>query len=642
MPNSTLNVADIPANGLREWLEAAGFDEPDLTEVLGKFVENAISLDMMPLLSDDDIKELLPKVGWRMKVREITCRGEPVQLPPTPCGTPQETVDDDEDRDLNATGYGSDGRTSCDYGCQCSNCSAPEQDQLPQHTMAPRPTATHDTTEPYEKKETLTALKFSNDENPLLWDERESSPTCRIGWCSKKNYRKRENKRQRGRAADAADEEFDSTTTTANKQSNTTTDNGGASDNAHGTNGASDHEAGGGVTVVGRRSEKNAAAAFLILAEKARDAIGMSKWNPGQKEAVVAVLSGRDVLAWLRTGGGKSLIFMAIAQVYELQQRFRKMVVVISPLISLMQDQTKKINAGTARHGLKAVFLGGGSRTVDAELEAVQLGAGECNILFMSPEKSEWLSSNTVANRVGLLVVDEAHKLLEDGMFRPAWIKQVPNIRGKLPHKVPVVAMSATMPPSQEGVFKSRMGVVDAVTIRGKVDRPDIFLDAQHKGGPKKDIPRIHRAIVDARACGGSEAGTIVYCPARAEVKKVAKSLEDLGLKVGVIHGHGGEGSADDHYAKNAEVLRAWLGGELDTVVANSAFGLGIDHPRVVLVVLYGMPQSIEAYWQYAGRLARSPGVIGHCILYHQYSDRRIIESWADDCSEEKWLKDIR
>ena len=166
MPNSTLNVADIPANGLRAWLEAAGFDEPDLAEVLGKFVENAISLDMMPLLSDDDIKELLPKVGWRMKVREITCRGEPVQLPPTPCGTPQETVDDDEDRDLNATGYGSDGRTSCDYGCQCSNCSAPEQDQLPQHTMAPRPTATHDTTEPYEKKETLTALKFSNDENP--------------------------------------------------------------------------------------------------------------------------------------------------------------------------------------------------------------------------------------------------------------------------------------------------------------------------------------------------------------------------------------------------------------------------------------------------------------------------------------------
>ena len=108
--------------------------------------------------------------------------------------------------------------------------------------------------------------------------------------------------------------------------------------------------------------------------------------------------------------------------------------------------------------------------------------------------------------------------------------------------------------------------------------------------------------------------GCVIYAHSKAEVKKLGDKLTALGLKVGIIHGLEEGVDRDQHYNTNADTQKRWLDGALEVVVANSAFGLGIDHPNVVLVIVYGLPDSIESFWQYAGRAARGNSVIGHCV----------------------------
>ena len=337
-----------------------------------------------------------------------------------------------------------------------------------------------------------------------------------------------------------------------------------------------------------------------------RQIFGFDAFRPGQEEIVDAVAQGRNVLAIMPTGGGKSLC-------YQLPALMRDGVtVVISPLIALMRDQVRAL----AEAGVAAGALTSGN-TEDENAEVIRaLTSGGLRLLYMAPERLASGATVAMLRRAGVsaIAVDEAHCVSQWGHdFRPDYLR-VGDLRRAL--NVPLAAFTATADAETRDEIVSRLfgGDTPQVFLRG-FDRPNIHLAFQPKDGPR-------RQIMDFAQARRGQSG-IIYCGTRAKTETLAQALNDSGLPAVAYHG-GME--AEDR--RGVEIRFQREDGLI--VVATVAFGMGIDKPDIRWVAHADLPKSIEAYYQEIGRGGRD-GAPAETLTLFGPDDIRLRRSQIDE-----------
>ncbi|WP_111735297.1 DNA helicase RecQ [Roseovarius amoyensis] len=337
-----------------------------------------------------------------------------------------------------------------------------------------------------------------------------------------------------------------------------------------------------------------------------RDVFGFQAFRPGQEEIVHTVAEGRNTLAIMPTGGGKSLC-------YQLPALMRKGVtVVISPLIALMRDQVRALRAA----GVEAGALT--SANTDEETQAVHaaLAEGTLKLLYIAPERLAAGSGQGLLRRinVSLIAVDEAHCVSQWGHdFRPDYLR-IGDLRRAL--GVPLAAFTATADAETrtEIVAKLFDGEEPQIFLRG-FDRPNIHLAFQPKDRP--------RAQVIAFAAARKGQPGIVYCATRARTETLAKALRDESHNAAHYHG-GMEAEARREVEERFNVEDDLI------VVATIAFGMGVDRPDIRWVVQADLPKSIEAYYQEIGRAGRD-GAPAETLTLYGADDIRLRRAQIDE-----------
>ncbi len=319
---------------------------------------------------------------------------------------------------------------------------------------------------------------------------------------------------------------------------------------------------------------------------------GFQAFRPGQEEIVRAVIAGRDTLAIMPTGGGKSLCFQLPALCLP------GMTVVISPLIALMRDQVRALKAA----GVEAGALTSGNTEEETEEVFAAIDEGRLKLLYIAPERLA--SGATMAllrrARTGLIAVDEAHCVSQWGHdFRPDYLR-IGELKRAL--GVPLAAFTATADEETRAEIVTRLfeGRAPATFLRG-FDRPNIHLAFEPKDQPRQQILRFAAA---RRGQSG-----IVYCAARARTESLAAALREAGHPA--CHYHGGM-EAEDRRAVEARFQRE----DGLIVVATVAFGMGIDKPDIRWVAHADLPKSIEGYYQEIGRAGRDGAPAETMTLY--------------------------
>jgi ATP-dependent DNA helicase RecQ len=319
---------------------------------------------------------------------------------------------------------------------------------------------------------------------------------------------------------------------------------------------------------------------------------GFPSFRPGQAEIVEAVAAGRNVLAIMPTGGGKSLC-------YQLPALMRDGVtVVISPLIALMRDQVRSLREA----GVEAGALTSGNTEEETEEVFRALDEGRLKLLYMAPERLASGGTLTLLRRIrtALIAVDEAHCVSQWGHdFRPDYLR-IGELRRAL--KVPLAAFTATADAETRDEIVARLfdGRAPEVFLRG-FDRPNI-----HLAFAPKDQPR--RQILAFAAARKGQSG-IVYCATRAKTETLAKALGEAGHAACAYHG--GMEAEDRRLVETRFQREDGL-----IVVATVAFGMGIDKPDIRWVAHADLPKSIEAYYQEIGRAGRDGAPAETLTLY--------------------------
>jgi ATP-dependent DNA helicase RecQ len=329
---------------------------------------------------------------------------------------------------------------------------------------------------------------------------------------------------------------------------------------------------------------------------------GYPDFRPAQAPVIQSILEGRDTLAVLPTGGGKSICFQIPALV------LGGLTIVVSPLISLMQDQ---VDAARAR-GLPAACLNSslGKAERDAVLQAI--GDGSLRLLYVSPERLERLSLELGRQGIQprLLVVDEAHCIAEWGHdFRPSY-RKLGRIRYQL-GRPQAVALTGSATPEVRSEIARALRLKPGFALHlGSFDRPNLWFGAVHV---KNDGERLEALLELLR---GDDAMAIVYTPTRGSTEAVARALCMAGHRAAPYH-------AGLTKPRRAETLDAFLQDRVDVVVATCAFGMGIDKPAVRTVIHWSPPATPEAYYQEAGRAGRD-GEFARCVLLWRACDTEL------------------
>ena len=332
---------------------------------------------------------------------------------------------------------------------------------------------------------------------------------------------------------------------------------------------------------------------------------GFDQFRPLQEDIADAAIYGRDTLALLPTGGGKSICFQIPGIARE------GICVVISPLIALMHDQVEQLQ----RRGLraKAITSGMSYREIDITLDNARFGG--LDFLYTSPERLQtalFLERFKRMN-VSLIVVDEAHCISEWGHdFRPPY-RQIHELR-KLHPEVPVIALTATATPAVKKDIVEQLQMKDPALFEGPFQRPNLSYEVYPVTNKSAAILKLVKQFEGSSG--------IIYCQKRKSVKEVANLLISQGHQVGIYHG--GMDSKT-----RAAMMKAWLKGDLRIMVATNAFGMGIDKADVRYVAHYEFPNNPEAYFQEAGRAGRD-GLEARTFVFYEQSDitqtTRIVE----------------
>jgi ATP-dependent DNA helicase RecQ len=331
-----------------------------------------------------------------------------------------------------------------------------------------------------------------------------------------------------------------------------------------------------------------------------RHHFGHGEFRPAQRPVIASVLAGRDTLAVLPTGGGKSVCFQVPALVTG------GLTLVVSPLIALMQDQ---VAAASAR-GIPAAALH--SAVGEAEREAIWRGLtdGSLRLLYVSPERLTRLAPELQDRAIGpaLLAVDEAHCIAEWGHdFRPSY-RTLGAARYRL-GRPPAVALTGSATP------EVRRDIARALRFRpgrydehlGSFDRANLWFGVVPVASERARLEALVRLLAD------DDRMVIVYAPTRSVTEGIARALAQAGHRAAPYH-------AGLTRERRSRTLEAFLDDRLDVIVATCAFGMGIDKPRIRLVVHWTLPPTPEAYYQEAGRAGRD-GEFARCVLLWRAGD---------------------
>jgi ATP-dependent DNA helicase RecQ len=313
-----------------------------------------------------------------------------------------------------------------------------------------------------------------------------------------------------------------------------------------------------------------------------RDRFGFDRFRPGQEEAAGAVLQGRDLVAVMPTGSGKSLCYQLPALLLE------GTTLVVSPLIALMKDQVD----GLRSRGIAAAALHSGLPAPERAAAAADLAAGRVRLLYIAPERlaSAAFRAALARVRVARLVVDEAHCVSQWGHdFRPDYGRLGELKRGL---GVPTAAFTATATPEVRVDLARQLGLSGPLEIVTGFERPNLTLAVDPCRSRADKIRALDRLLREIGPPG------IVYAATRKNVDLWAEHLERSGLRAGRYHA----GMAD---ARRARVQDDFLAGRLDAIAATNAFGMGVDKQDLRFVAHADVPGSIEAYYQEVGRAGR-------------------------------------
>lgn len=336
---------------------------------------------------------------------------------------------------------------------------------------------------------------------------------------------------------------------------------------------------------------------------------GYDSFRPGQSGIVSAILTGRDVLGVMPTGAGKSICYQIPAAILP------GVAIVISPLISLMRDQVDALNDV----GLPAAFINTTQTPDEQDLVFAQALSGQIKLLYVAPERLETERFRNFAVRVpiSLVAVDEAHCVSQWGQdFRSSYLGIGEFIAG-LPTRPTVAAFTATATERVRRDIVSILGLhTPSITVTG-FDRPNLYFDVISM--PRKDKASWVASYI---ASHPDESG-IVYCATRKTTEALTDTLNQMGHPAVAYHG----GMSPD--AREA-AQRDFITDKVPVVVATNAFGMGIDKSNVRYVIHHNLPESIEAYYQEAGRAGRD-GEPSRCTLLWNESDivtrRRLLDN---------------
>lgn len=343
---------------------------------------------------------------------------------------------------------------------------------------------------------------------------------------------------------------------------------------------------------------------------------GYTSFKPMQEDIIASVLDGKDTIALLPTGGGKSLCFQIPALAME------GICIVVSPLVALMTDQ---VNALKDR-GIKALKITGGIPFNDLNTLLDNALYGNYKFLYLSPER---LQQEIVQNyirqmNVNLIAVDEAHCISQWGNdFRPAY-KSI-NLLRELHPLVPIIGLTAT----------ATAEVLEDTIAELKMELPAIFKNSFVRENLSyqvfKEDDKLYRTAQLLKTNKGS---AIVYVRSRKSTIEISNQLNSLGISSTFYHGGV---SAKEKTQK----LDSWRNGKVSTMVATNAFGMGIDHPNVRYVIHLQIPESIESYFQEAGRAGRDGQFATAVLLYNEYDKIYVKKQFIESLPSTSALKAI-
>jgi len=361
------------------------------------------------------------------------------------------------------------------------------------------------------------------------------------------------------------------------------------------------------------------------IREFAREVLGFEDFRPGQEMAMQSVASGRDTLAVLPSGAGKTAIYQVAGQLLD------GPVVVVSPLIALQRDQVERLSEIEDRAGraaqLNSTMSAGDQREV---LEA--LSDGSVRFVFLAPEqlaKPEVVDTLRDADPA-LFVVDEAHCVSAWGHdFRPDYLR-LGGVVEQLGHPT-VLALTATAAPPVRAEIVERLEMRDAEVVVAGFDRPEIRLEVDHYADAHaKEQGVLDRVLAEL---GEGRGPGIVYSATRRSTEEVAQALTERGLRVRPYH-------AGLSRAEREDTQRAWMDDELDVVVATTAFGMGIDKPGTRFVVHAEPADSVDSYYQEIGRAGRD-GQPALAVLVYRQEDLGLRRFFAAGTPAEEELQQV-
>jgi ATP-dependent DNA helicase RecQ len=306
---------------------------------------------------------------------------------------------------------------------------------------------------------------------------------------------------------------------------------------------------------------------------------GYDGFRPMQEEIITAALEGKDVLAIMPTGGGKSICFQVPGLMRD------GITLVVTPLIALMKDQVQNLND----RGVRALAIHAGMSRHEADLALNNAAYGDYKFLYLSPERlgTQLFRSYIDVLDVSFIVVDEAHCISQWGYdFRPDYLR-IGELRERI--DAPVIAVTATATPSVAQDIMERLGFKEKLLLKSGFERPNLSYIVRQVEDKYSQILNV---------CNGVPGTGIVYARNRRKCEELSAFLMAQGVSASFYHaGLGGQA--------RAERQAAWKSGAVRVMVCTNAFGMGIDKPDVRFVVHYDLPESPEAYFQEAGRAGR-------------------------------------